>query len=205
MPKGYTTRAKIENYLLITIDPTFYTQVDQWIASIEAHIEKITGRVFVASPAADDSGDGEQRKYDGDGTCKILIDDAVEISEVKLDEDQDALDPEADPPAYYLYPLNAAAKGLPYTRIELNGSRTFRERQSVLVTGRWGYSETAPADIELVATVLVAGIINFSWNSEGEVQSMTVGRYSVTYKSKKEWQDFEKVQEILNSYKKFTF
>jgi hypothetical protein len=75
----------------------------------------------------------------------------------------------------------------------------------VKVTGKWGYSAAAPGPIKQAATILVAGIINYSWNAEGEVQSMTIGRYSVSYKTDSGWKDFERIPNILKSYKKFTF
>jgi hypothetical protein len=60
-----------------------------------------------------------------------------------------------------------------------------------------------PADIKFAATVLVAGIINYSADVAGEVKSMSLGGYSVTYKDEKQWQDFDRVSEILKLNKKF--
>ncbi len=193
--KGYTTRVQIEDYLTITIDPAFYSRIDAWIGSIERYIDHRTGRNFVADAAA------SKRVYDGDGESNLLIDDCVAVTKLEIDET------EIDSDDYYLYPENAIAKGIPISQIKLFGARFSRcglTRQNIWVTAKWGYSTVAPEDIALAATVLVAGIINFSLNSEGEVKSMTVGRYSVSYRDKSEWADYDRANEILDSYEKIT-
>lgn len=200
-PKGYTTREQVENYLLINIDASFHSQVNDWIMEVEEYIDRKTGRNFVA-----DTGD-VLRVFDGDGTCKQIIDDCVEISKLEVGRDTVT---EVDAANFVTYPLNARklSRAVPITRIELLGAVFPRYPQIVRVTGKWGYSIHPPTDIRMAATVLVAGIINYAWNSEGEVKTMTIGRYSVTYKDEKQWQDFEKIdgaKGILETYRKFTF
>lgn len=192
-PKGYTTRQEIENYLLITIDSSFYAQVENWIAEIEKYIDKKTGRNFVADSVA------SEKVYDGYNEPTLVIDDCVDVTEVKIGDD-DAL-VEGSDEDYVLYPAN----DLPKTRIKLIGSLFPSGDQNVHVTGKWGYSAAVPDDIKMIATVLVAGIINYSLNAEGEVQSMSIGRYSVTYKSEKQWQDFDRIAEVIKYYKKYVF
>ena len=197
--KGYTTRQEIENYLLITIDPSFYTQVDSWIEEIEAYIDQMTGRNFVADALA------SAKYFDGDNTPELLIEDAVAITEIKIGDnaaltaDTDPLQADGD---FILYPANH----LPIAKIQLRAAYfPASPLRCVKVTGKWGYSVAAPADIRQAATILVAGIINYSWNAEGEVSSMTIGRYSVTYKTDAGWKDFERIPSILKHYRKFTF
>lgn len=199
--KGYTSRDRVEKYLLITIDETFHAQVDEWIEDIEAHIEKETGRVFVADGVA------SARHFDGDGTRRIDVDDCVSIEKVEIGVDESGYGglTSVESADYMTLPNDAVAKGKPMKRIELRGGVWPRLRQGVKVTGKWGYASAAPSDIRLAATVLVAGIINYSNPAAGEVSSETIGRYSVSYKTEKQWQDFEKVAEILKSYKRFTF
>jgi len=194
MLKGYTTRPAIENYLLITIDSGFYNQINEWIEEIESYIDKKTGRNFLADSTA------SARLYDGTNTRELLIDDCVAITELKIDADVIATD------QYTLYPENAIVKGIPITKIKLIGS-TFPKypEQINSVKAKWGYSSAIPKDITTVATILVAGIINYSLNADGEVASETIGRYTVSYKDEKQWQDFERVGEILKYYRKFTF
>ncbi|MFZ3032256.1 MAG: hypothetical protein WA082_04425 [Candidatus Moraniibacteriota bacterium] len=205
MPKGYTTRAKIENYLLIDIDSSFHDQVDAWIEEVEAYIDTKTGRNFVADPEESgvDAG-ASTRRFDGDGTNKQIIDDCVEVTSVKLSDEDDPLELED----YVLYPANAQAlsRPVPYTLIRLlSGAFPSYPPQGIYVKARWGYSELAPKDIQTVATVLVAGIINYSWNAEGEVKSESIGRYSVTYKDDAGWKDFERIEPTLASYIKYSF
>jgi hypothetical protein len=164
MAKGYTTRQAVENYLLITIDASFYTQITTWLEQIEKYIDTVTGRNFVADTVA------SIKKYDGDGSNKLLIDDCIAVTKVEVDDEE--LDSETDDPdfpEYYTYPANS----LPITRLESDSGVFVPGRKIVEVTAKWGYSAAAPADIAFAATVLLAGIINYSNDSEGEVKSMT--------------------------------
>jgi len=196
--KGYTTRQEIENYLLITIDPTFYNQVDDWIEQIEAYIDSITGRNFKADTV------DSIKYYDGDDTPNLIIDDLISLTELNIGGN--IMSPDTDPILadgdFILYPANK----LPVTKIQMRGSYfPAYPQRCIKVTGKFGYSITPPKDVMTSATVLVAGIINYSLNADGEVQSETIGRYSVTYKTEKQWQDFERVNTILDYYKKYNF
>lgn len=200
MPKGYTTKTRIENYLLINIDASFNDQINDWIEEVEAYIEQQTGRVFVAE--AEDSA--STRRFDGDNTCKLLIDDTIAIETIKLSDDSDAL----ETTDFVTYPPNAQSltKKVPISMVKLiAGVFPAYPPQSISIKARWGYSESVPADIRNAATVLVAGIINYSWNAEGEVKSESIGRYSVTYKDEKQWSDFERLESVLQSYQKYSF
>jgi len=194
MLKGYTTRQEVENYLLITIDASFYAQVDAWIESVEAYIDRRTGRNFVADVAA------SVRKYDGDGSNIQLIDDAVAITKVEVDDEEIVPDSSTEE-GYFAYPAN----DLPKTKLETDGNLFAQGRQNVEVTAKWGYSVAVPTDIKRAATVFVAGIINFSDEGKGEVSSETIGAYSVSYKTTQERDDFNRAIETLKAYKKFTF
>lgn len=198
MKKGYTNKTEIENYTLTTIDATFNSQIDNWIEAMENYIDQMTGRNFIADAVSSET----VRYYDGDNTGKLLIDDCIEVLEIE-NGDGNILTPDTSPLKadgdFLLYPANR----LPITRIELRGGYfPAWPKRNVKVTARFGYSENVPADIKQVATVLVAGIMNYGNNSDGEVKSMNIGSYSVTYKDEKQWQDFERVGEILANYKK---
>lgn len=190
-PKGYTNKGQIENYLLTTINAIFHDQLDDWIAMMETHINRITGRNFIADTVV------SEKTYDGNGESELLIDDAVEITSIKIDGV--ALDSDE----YYIYPANDKPKNI---LRRSSGGIWAKDDQNITVTAKWGYSETVPHDIVFATTVLVAGIINYSSkDSQGQIQTKTVGRYSVTYKDKKQWQDFEQIDKIIRSYKKYTF
>jgi len=181
MPK-YTSITEIENYLSIKIDSLLKTQVEEWIDSVENYIEKETGRVFVADEEA------SIRKYDGKNSKKLFIDDCIEITEVKVD-DKVITD-------YLSYPANK----LPIMWLERE-SRFPEGKQNISVKAKWGYSEECPAEIKLAATVLVVGIIN-NYLFKNQVQSESYGSYSVSYRTEKQWNDFEQAKEIINRYKR---
>lgn len=200
-PKGYIDIAAIEDYLLIDIEEGFESRVKEWIAMIEAFVEKETGRVFIADEAV------STKKYQVEPTPsqnigkyvkvikELFIDDCVEVTELKIDGSVVSTDD------YLFYPMNE----LPVTRIKLKdavGDYFTIGEQNIEVKAKWGFSEACPADISFVVTILVAGIINFSGDMEGEVKTESIGNYSVTYKDKKDWQDFERAQKILRQYSK---
>jgi hypothetical protein len=192
--KGYTNKTEIENYLLINIDESFWDQITRWITDIETYIDNKTGRNFIAESAS-------AKLYDGDGSTTLLIDDCIEVTEVKIGTDDPLVKDESGlDDDYFIYPSNL----LPKTKIRLvSGHFPSYPPQTVQITAKWGYSEEVPGDIQQIATVLVAGIINYSLNAEGEVKSMAIGRYNVTYKDEKQWQDFERVSEVFEYYKKY--
>jgi hypothetical protein len=196
-PKGYTTIGQIQNYLLTDIDLAFQTQVNDWIAQVEKYIDQKTGRNFVAD--ATDS----IRSYDGNGISELLIDDCVSITKIEIrSTDGEVLEDDLVAGTdYFLEPSNETPKN----QIRLYGYIFSKGIQNIKITGKWGFSSTVPADIMTAATVLVANIINFSNQSDGEIQSMAVGRYTVSFKDKKQIEDFEQVEEILDSYKKYEF
>jgi hypothetical protein len=186
-----TTIDKIESYLLITIDPDFEPKVQEFINAVTAYIERYTGRTFTPVTAETEA---TPRTYDGDGSDEIYIDDAVEVTDVKIGDEV------LSPTEFYLYPSNR----LPITRIILP-YRIFRTgHQNVTVTAKWGYGEDIPADLAFAATVMVAGIINAQNTGEQEVQSETIGRYSVTYKTgSSQAHDFSNAMKILKTYKRY--
>lgn len=205
MAKGYTTEALVENFLLKTIDSSFSGQITSWIEGAERYIDKVTGRNFVADEEA------TARLYSGDGEQDLLIDDAVEITKVEVGEDDyggtfsEIASTGAD--RYFTDPENAAAKGVPVTKITLRTRRWPKGKQNNRITAKWGYSAEVPADIQFAATVLVAGIINAQTQDGEEIKSEKIGEYQVTYNSEKgrnSLSDFERAMEILQAYKKYT-
>lgn len=187
-PKGYCTIVQIQNYLLHTIKVAFQPQVSEWIAQMEKFVEKETGRVFIAASSA------TERKYDGDGKIQLFLDESVEVSKLTIDS---TLIGASD---YLFYPTNE----LPITRIKLKddaGLFFIGGEQNIKVEAKWGHSVVCPPDISFATMILVVGIINFSGEMSGEIKQERIGDYSVTYKEKKDWQDFERAKGILQKYK----
>ena len=188
-----TTIEKVENYTLIEIEESYEPTVQEFIDAVTAYIERYTGRTF-AEP--DEEAEESDLVYDGNNGDEIFIDDAIEVTGVKIGDDELA---STD---YVVYPSNR----LPKTRIILPYRIFTSGNQNVTVTAKWGYG-SVPADISLAATVMVAGIIN-SQNSQDtdnrEIQSETIGRYSVTYKSgSTQSTDYMNAKQTLKMYKRY--
>ena len=181
-----TTIEKIESYFLITVEEEFKPKVQEFIDVVTANIERYTGRTFTTDETA------TTRIYDGTGTGKIFIDDAAEITEVK---DNDNV---IDAANHRLYPSNR----LPKTRIILPRYNFSQGAQNIAVKAKWGYG-SVPKDLEFAATVMAAGIVNSQNSNEKDIQSETIGRYSVTYKTgTSQEHDFQNAKSILKMYRR---
>jgi len=181
--KGYTTIDQVENYLLTDIDLSFYHQIEKWIESAEDYIEKETGRVFIADETA------SIKLYDGNGEGVLFIDDAVEIVSVKINGKE---------VEFYPYPVNKT----PITKIAIT-ERFTKGRQNIEVNAKWGYSKEVPHAIRQVATILVAGMIERGLKPKGDMKSLSLGQYSVTFDDiikDKERETFD----MLKKYKRYS-
>lgn len=194
-PKGYTTIPDIEAYTLTEILEAFEPNVSNWIAMMEAYIEKKTGRVFIAD------GTATARYFSGSGNGEIEIDEAVAITGLELYDEDAVLQHTFLTTEYSSIPYNS----LPLRRIETLPVADYyfsRGRRNIKVTGKWGYSVAVPPLISFATMVLVAGIVNFSNTADGEIHSERIGEYSVTYKNDAQWADFDRAKEIIGMYTK---
>lgn len=189
-PKGYTTKTSIEDYMQIDIDDSFNDKINEWIVAAEEIIDQETNRDWTPGPATN------VKIYDGDGTNTLLIDPISNVTGVSLYIGGDSLDTNQ----YYLYPANQLIKN----KIKLRYLSFPEGMQNITITGSYG-SGIIQAQIRHVATVIVAGMINYAWSDESEIQSMSVGRYSVTYKSTSQKDDFANIQDILDRNKRYSF
>ena len=191
--KGYTTKNKIENYMLITIDASFNTQVEEWIAAVEEYMDNETHRELGVPTA---SAEGEYR-YDGNDRTSLMIDDFVSISKVEYDTGDDTEEITDD---VFIYPSNKTPKW----ELKKRGSVFYKDLQNVIVTGVKGYClmSNFPKDLELAATVFVAGIINQGNDVQSDVGSETIGRYTVTYINDTQKKQFQNALNTLKRYKR---
>lgn len=205
--RQYCNIENIENYMSIEIEASFEAQVLEWVEWMTKYIETQTGRVFIA-----DASNSEriyevnlQRSVDvGEyysNPVELVVDEFVNTStsSMKLTIDGEELDGDE----FLLYP--ATVEELPKTRLVLkkNTGLVFTKgEQNIKVEAKWGYSIAVPGDIKFAAIVLTAGMINESWSSEGEMSSVTLGRYTMSFKSGKQLKDFERVKGILDFYTK---
>ena len=201
--KGYTTKTKIENYILQDIDSSFDAQIQSWIEGIERIIDQITGRNFIADSAA------SARVFDGDGSNELLIDECIAISKVEAGNDGygDTFTELAATGSdrYFTEPANAALKGVPIHKLTLRSRNWLEGIQNQRITAKWGYSAAVPADIEFAATVFVAGVLNQHRQGGDQIKSESIGNYQVTYNTDKEgdsYADFTRAKEILSAYTK---
>jgi hypothetical protein len=173
-----------------------------WIEQASKRIEKETGRVFIAdTDASSRFFDLERRDIDTlgrySGTPRdVFIDDATEIGRVvSAGEDVGSTD-------MVFYPANETPKMRIHMRDTVSASFDPGE-QMIEVVAKWGYSEEVPQDIEFAATVMAAQIFQYGRRNQGQQQSKTMGRYSVTFNTQQKLiSDLEQVQNILDSYKK---
>ena len=186
---SYTSKANVQNLLMINIDASFNTQISDWIEAAESFINNYCNR---------DSFELEsdtEKIYDGSSTRELLVDDILTVSKIEmLDDDGDVnytLDESTD---WYLYPANKTPK----TSIILNPSNApigifVRGYQNIKITGTFGYATTAPKDIVLAATRIVAQIISDkNLNIAGNIKSEKLGEYTVTF------MDVDKITDSLN-------
>jgi hypothetical protein len=207
--KGYTSEENIESYGLVDIAGSFSNQIDGWIEGVEGIIDDITGRNFIADEEA------SPRLFDGPGSKKLIIDDAVEITKLEIGLDdyggnfQEILASGVN--RYFTLPANGmdnAGKPVPFTALQLRAHFFQSGMQNQRVTAKWGYSVDVPKEIEFAATVFAFGIVNQQRQSGQSVKSEKIGNYAVTYNSdngKDSWGDFERALAILDKYKRYYF
>lgn len=201
--KGYTTKTKIENYMLKDIDTAFDTQIDEWIEGVERTIDQITGRNFIADAEA------TPRVFDGAGECALIIDDCVEITKVERGTDDYGGAFEeisaTGSSRYFSVPANHVALLVPVTTLRLRAQNWIKGLQNHQVTAKWGYSIVVPSDIERAATVFVAGIINQQTPGGDQIKSEKIGNYAVSYSNDLDdsLADFKEAVSTLDTYKRY--
>lgn len=195
----YCTTVQLENYLLADADASFEADVEGQINMAEAFVDGYTGRNFVADSVA------SAKIYDGNGGMDLQIDEAVELTKVEVDQDEEGSGAYVEiTSGYYItYPAN----NTPKTRIRLRESSPYyfyEGLQNVRITAKWGYSVACPADITWATMILAAGIVLYGNARDigNIVQSESIGNYSVSYKDERGWQDYKSAMAILDKRKK---
>lgn len=177
--KNYTTKENIEQYLGEEIS----NNIDIYIFSAEKVIDNYTKRNFKA-----DIEDTE-RLYDGNGKNELIIDPAISIESVEIDGEEKE---------FITYPYNE----LPIYKIILENDYFPADYKNVSITGKFGYSECAPADIIMCATILASKM--YKGNIKTDITAEKIGDYSINYKNDSgddTFKDLVAVKNILDSYK----
>lgn len=193
MAKGYTDKEAIENYLQIDIDDSFDAQITEWIEAAENIVDQETNRDF--TPQADPAV-ATERIFDGDGSDTLDINGASDITEVTLYADGEPI----AATQYVTYPANATNKN----KIQLRYLKFPEGIQNITVKAKFGLAKV-PADIKLATTMLVGSVILEAWEEPNQVQSMTVGRYTVSYKTVQQLDQVGSLQEIFDRNKRYHF
>ena len=193
---SYTTENKVEAYLMIDIDPSMSSQMDDWISAVEAWIENYTGRTFEAV--------SEIRYYDGNGKRELYIDPVIDITSfetLNVDGSVDDTLAEGHDEDYLLYPLNESPKYI-VKLVTGAGIGSFpKGMRRVKITGNFGQTSAVPKDVELAATMLVGKIVKEGIKG-GQTKSEALGDYRVSYQDIDEIADSLEIKNILNHYKK---
>lgn len=194
----YTNKSKISNYLMIDINASFDSQINNWISGIEAYINNYCGCEFETESASN-------KLYDGNGTREILIDELLTLTKIEILDEDGNVDYTLDNDDYYwLYPANDTPK----KRIVINSANApigwfSKGNQNVKITGNFGYSSSVPTDIELIATKLVAGIIGEkNLDIAGEIKSEKLGEYAVSMQDISKMANHLEIIEVMNKYRK---
>jgi len=189
----YTEKAFVEKFLLITINDSFNDWIDEMIDAVDAYIDNYCNTNFESST--------ETRYFDGDGSNELILDDLLTVTSLQfLDPNGVDLDDtltESDD--FFLYPYNETCKHKIVLNPEGDQAEFPKGSHRIKITGTWGKSTTVPADIKLVATKLVAGIIEVGKSGEVTLKSEKIGDYAVAYGELKE--SSQDITDILDRYR----
>jgi len=200
---AYTTQAKIEGYLGKPIDASQTGQIASWIQAAQNFIEHYTCRTFEEEA-------GITRYFDGNGRREIIIDNFSNITELTILSVDGTAYIELTEGAgsdFVTFPYNESDG--PKYKLQLTPVATIGAfisgKRRLKVTANWSYSETVPADIELVATMLVASVAEQGLKGGGltNVTSESLGDYSIAFSDNVEASELLTrlgVKQILDQY-----
>lgn len=193
---NYTTKGKIQNYLALDISSSLDSQIEDWITAVQNYIDNFTGKSFGTT--------SETRYFDGNGKNEIQIDDFVSITSVEILEldstDVDYTLTEGVNSDYITYPYNTTPKYMLKMTINSQIATFLKGEKRVKITATWGHQSSVPKDIELAATILVAGIIEKGAKG-GPVTSETLGDYTISFGNVDNLSTVLGVKDILSKYK----
>lgn len=162
---SYATSTQVKDYLGIATSVTDDNLIADIITRSEGLIDAYTGRSFEATTATHyytvDSTDGQDLLLYGEDlltVTKLTNGDAVEVTSGN----------------YRLFPRNDSPKWI--IRLDESQSWSFSDGDSeISVAGTWGYSATAPADIQHACVRLAAFLYRQKDNSADLDRPMITG------------------------------
>jgi len=158
---SYTTIESVQARTGVTYTGAELAYVTILLSAVDKYIDKYTNRTFTKVA-------GGVKYYHGNNTRELEIDDLQAVSSIlEYDMDGDLVDT-FTATDYELRPYNTTPK----THIKLlNGTWCGYKYK---ITGDWGYSETCPADISMVATEIIANVMS----QKGGIKSESIEGYS---------------------------
>jgi hypothetical protein len=192
---SYTDKNQINDYLGIVLPSALETQLNKWITAVQQWIDNYVGFTFEGGAVA------SHRYFDGSGDKELLIDTHFSISSISIfDEDgNDTID--LDLSYIIQYPINSVAKDrLVIISSNAGISRWPNRKYCIDVEAIWGWYETAPEEIKLCATKLMASLLSVRLKG-GEAQSESLGDYSITYTDIDEKAKELGITNILDQYR----
>lgn len=178
---NYCTKIQVQNYLLKTIDVSFDSQLNQYIAAMSEYIDSFVGYPLYRNTET-------EHLYNGSGSRALHIDRVHGTLEVTVDGVE--VEPVQQP---YNKPVK---QGL----ILREGAFT-KGIANVSVTGKHSMCATLPEQISWACTVLVALIVQQVDEQREGVKSEKIGDYTVTFMDDVQRTDFNRAKEILKSYR----
>lgn len=187
--RNYCDVVDVENYLLTEVAEYFEPQVQSWIAGVSRIFDRMANRKLVADVLTEEDV-REIKYYDGNNRTDLSIDDAVEITEVQVN---DAVAVVTNYPKVAPHRKVISTAGFPYGV------------QNISVQGNFGMFADIPDDLRLACAVVVAGIIDANEGKIGIKSESIGGTYSVTYGDAKGIADYEQAIATVERYKKIVF
>lgn len=188
---AYTDKGTIQKYLTVDINNSFDSQITSWIASVQAWIDRYTGKSFEAA--------SQTRYYDTDGCSELFIDSFVGTPVIEiLNADGTNFDTLVEGAAndFVAYPLNTTEKN----RIVLTSSKFPHGKRRLKVTATFGFSAAVPDDIKFIATKLV-GFILAKGIDGGKLSSSQLGDQQVGFEAVDEAAEALGVYQTLDMYR----
>lgn len=167
----YTTQQKVSDYLQIDNSAI---NVSTWINWVSKYIDDYCNTTFESANAT--------KYYDTRGQSRLFVDDLTSVTSVQLlDENGDVDETLTENSDFWLYPLNKTTKN--EIRLDPYGSHPnfLYGSKRLKITGLFGVDTAVPADIEMVATQMIADIVKQTSGEARGVTSESLGDRSISY------------------------
>lgn len=195
---GYTNEQNLENYLLITIDASFSSQIDDWISAAEVYVNNYTGWT-TASGLHNESISGELLDARIDGDLNLVVYprkrpiNSISSLQIWKGTTSITLDlTDSDGNTRYIKPVQNNCIVYPSYELSISSGAYSISSFAELKYSRYytkmsyiaGYT-TIPKDIQLATTMIAADYFMRQANKEGLI-SVTQGRVTKRWGARRE-------------------